>query len=133
MGISLPIAAQSQETLICLADLSTGFQFKNGNWTIANFTTGNDRFIVKPLTQQERLIQPFNYIVTRIGESTATHECNRRPDSSQMICGGLGIGMIVNFTTLRFQEIYGLGFIDGNDRPGGDTPAMTIGKCSKVS
>lgn len=131
MGVGLPIAAQSQETLICLADLSTGFRFENGNWNIARFTTGNDRFLVRPLTDNERVNSSFNYIITRIGESTPSHECLRRPGSSRIICGGLGLGMIVDFATLRFQEVYGRGFIDGIDGPG-DTPSITIGKCSKV-
>jgi hypothetical protein len=39
--------------------------------------------------------------------------------------------MLIDTTALRYQELYGLGFIDGEDKPG-NTPFLTIGKCTRL-
>lgn len=131
VGLASPSASQSQETLICLADLSTGFRLENGNWTITQFNTGNQRFLVSPIKDQDPLKASFNYTVTRIGDAAPRYYCSRIVNQTQMVCGGMGWGFVVNFSTLRFQDIYGIGFLDGTDQPG-NTPGMTIGKCSRV-
>ncbi len=38
----------------------------------------------------------------------------------------------MDLDNLRYQEIYGYGYVDGMDRPT-DTPSIAIGKCVKVS
>lgn len=45
-----------------------------------------------------------------------------------IVCGGLFSGFVLNIETLRFQQVYGYGYVD--DRPINNTPSITAGKCS---
>lgn len=119
------------ETYLCTADLSTGFRFDQGQWNIARFKTNSDRFIVYSIDSGQT-----KYEVKRVGSDKIQHKCERpwlsdRVHSHRIICGGQGIGFMLDLLTLRFQSIYGIGFIGGEDGPD-DTPALTIGKCSTI-
>lgn len=122
------------ETLLCVGELSTGFRLDGKNWTIAKFNTDKDRYVVKPVKLKDYSGSPVNYEVTQLGEQYAIHECFRAEGNAgiEMVCGGLGMGFIVNFKTLRYQETYGIGYLDGEDKPG-NTPAISIGKCSPLN
>jgi hypothetical protein len=124
-------ASAASETLLCVADMSTGFAMENNDWAIARFNVKDVRFVVKPVKPHNRLGYDVNYEVTKIGDSQASHHCNRGNGAEAIACGGLGWGIIVNFRTLRFQEYYGIGYADGRD-DGQNTPYLTIGKCAPL-
>ncbi|QKC83461.1 hypothetical protein EB232_19240 [Mesorhizobium sp. NZP2077] len=70
--------------------------------------------------------------MTKLGNDYPTHQCkNDLPPGGKihLVCGGLGFGFVFNEATLRFQQFYGFGFIDGDSA---ETPAITIGKCSSI-
>jgi hypothetical protein len=124
-------ANAASETLLCVADMSTGFAMEGKEWVTARFTVKDLRFVVKPVTPYEYLGKEVNYEVTKMGESYPSHRCNRGDGAEQMSCGGLGWGFTVNFRTLRYQDYYGIGYVDGRDN-GDNTPSVTIGKCVQL-
>lgn len=121
-------ANAASETLLCVADMSTGFAMDGKEWVTARFNVKDQRIVVKPVTPYEYLGQQVNYEVTKMGESYPSHRCVRSDGAEGMTCGGLGWGFTVNFRTLRYQDYYGIGYVDGRDN-GDNTPSITIGKC----
>ena len=124
----------AQENLLCLGEKSTGFHWNGSSWDATTFNVTDARYVVKPVAEYEYVDgNKVNYEITRLGESFSAHKCFRGMYNGaavdQIACGGLGFGFIVNFKTLRFQEVYTLGFVDGSDA-GGNTPSLTIGRCS---
>ncbi|PWJ87390.1 hypothetical protein C8D77_117106 [Mesorhizobium loti] len=122
---SLPAEAGQ---FFCAADLSTGFKFTGTGWLSTNFIVTDMRFTIAPADSSGS-----TYTVTKLGEAYPTHRCtNDLPPGGpiHLLCGGLGSGFVFNEATLRFQETYGFGFIDGDSTQ--DTPAITIGKCSSI-
>ncbi|MDX0499010.1 hypothetical protein GOC68_22475 [Sinorhizobium medicae] len=123
-------SAYGANTLFCAAERSTGFVPENGEWKSADFKTQNSKLLIAPTKI------PDNYEIKEVGQKTPRHTCvrNKFNDGTyyqQMVCGGLGYGIIVNFETLRFVEVYTIGYID-NDQSGDNTPAITVGKCSEI-
>lgn len=123
--LAAPSVAEAQSrTYLCIGDLSTGFVWKDGIWKEATFHVQEDRFAVK--------IEGMSVSVTQIGRDYPSHTCSLAvADADQFACGGLGYGFVMNLTTLRYQDFYGLGYVDGSDSAN-NTPSLTIGKCSPL-
>ncbi len=132
LAMIYPAKAQQQETLLCLGEQSTGFKFEGQDWKAVHFNVKNDKFVVRPTKELDGPFGKFNYIVTRIGSNDTKHYCTRGENSSQMACGGLGYGFVVNFKTLRFQDYYGICYV-GGENSNDNTPSMTIGTCSRIN
>jgi hypothetical protein len=116
--------ALADASYLCIGDLSTGFRYDGERWTTTTFNVDNDKFAVK--------VVGVKVEVTRIGSSYPIHQCDLyAEDAVQFACGGLGYGFVMNFQSLRFQDFYGIGYVDGKD-DSPDTPATTIGKCSPL-
>lgn len=127
--------ARSAQQFLCLGDKSTGFKWNGTEWAITKFSTKDDRFILqekqKPLVWQGRT---FTYEVKRFGDRQAGEllcEANETSGNLRLICGGLGSGILFDSGSMRFHELYGLGYVDGKDAPG-NTPALTIGTCTRL-
>jgi hypothetical protein len=125
LSLAAASAAEAQtRTYLCIGDLSTGFVWLADTWKETTFHVRNDRFAVK--------IEDLEVTVTRIGNDYPSHTCTLyAADATQFACGGLGYGFVMNLTNLRYQDYYGLGYVDGGDSPD-NTPALTIGKCSPL-
>lgn len=110
------------ENYLCIGDLSTGFFWNGSEWQQTYFNVKADQFVVA--------IDGLTVTVTRVGRSAPTHTCELAVAGiEQAACGGLGYGFVVNFRTLRFQDYYGLGYVNGGDSAD-NTPSLTIGRCS---
>jgi hypothetical protein len=132
-GLSAVIAwpALAQETLVCVADKSTGFSWNGSSWITSDFNTGNQKYLVKPVPEYGTDFK-VNYEIRAFGSDVAKHRCFRKEGWSEVTCGGLHFwGFMLNFESLRFQEYYGVGYVDGRDSVE-NTPALTIGTCSKM-
>ncbi len=117
------------ETYLCVGQLSTGFEWRDGNWQTGARNVSDQVFVVQPSTDNGN-----GYTITRIGDHEPVHYCPTltRPDASiLLICGGLGNGFTFSSKTLRFQENYGIGFTNGGDS-NANTPHLTIGKCARL-
>ncbi|MBX5148503.1 hypothetical protein [Rhizobium lentis] len=120
------------ETLLCVEDVAGGLRFIDGQWQGVKFKTGATQYAITATASD-----PLTYQVKQIGKDFVQFTCSRfKFDngtlSDQIICGGLGYGMIINFAKLRYVEVYSLGYID-DDRSGQNTPSITGGKCSTIS
>lgn len=130
--VASPTRASSHSSL-CIADLSTGFSWNGSEWQHARFNVKDDRFLIEetdPTTNYG-----YNYVVKQIGSKETANQCKRErllnsaEMSSRIVCGGQHIGFLMDTKTLRFQQIYGGSFLNGD---GTNTPSLTIGKCSEL-
>ena len=122
-----PIAEANAHAFLCVGQLSTGFGWGDGKWQVRPFGVEYKVFVVQPGMSDE-------YTVTRIGDAVPTHYCPtlRLSDSSiRLLCGGLGNGFSFSSRTLRFQENYGIGYVD-TANGSANMPYMLIGKCTKL-
>ena len=130
-ALMLPISAHA-ETLLCIDEAAGGVKFFGGEWKGTRFgPPGKSRYIVSPSKND-----PLAYEVKEMGQTYVAHRCNRTlyegAPSEQMVCGGIGYGMIINFRLLRYTEIYTFGYIE-DDRSGSNTPYVSAGKCSVIT
>ncbi len=118
------------DTLLCVEEAAGGLKFVEGTWKGVVFKTGGPQFVVTSSDKK-------SYEIKKVGQQYPTHRCERLklPDgsfASQMTCGGLGYGLILNFDKLRYVEVYTLGYID-EDQSGDNTPSVTGGKCTAIN
>lgn len=120
---------------LCVAQQATGFKWLNERWTQTNFTVEGDSFVVAEVEPHQNFSggETVGVEVTHLGDDYPRHNCPPffAEDSEGIACGGLGYGFVFNRKALRFQEYYGLGYVDGEDAPG-NTPSITIGTCTKL-
>ncbi|WP_428029529.1 hypothetical protein [Ancylobacter sp.] len=107
------------ESYVCIPDMRQGFAFREGHWQAANVTI-KDKLLVKA-TGRGR------YEVSEFGVKKPPSECFR--EGVHVRCGGYIRGFLMNVNTLRFQEFFLQGYVDG-DSP--HTPFMSIGRCSQL-
>lgn len=135
IAMTAPTIAIAQEQFICLGEKATGFKWNGKDWAIANFTVNDDKFLVQEVSPRELLGKTFTFEVKRFGRNDIHFQCERYKTptytSTRIICGGLGYGMLIDTQSLRFQEIYSMGYIDGKDDDA-NTPSITIGTCSRI-
>ena len=125
-------ARAENPTLLCIADQSIGYSMEGQNWTFSRFNSTDKKYVVKPVPERDHNGEKVNYEVTQFGKSTVDYECYRWPDDAEQIaCGGIGWNFMLNFKSLRFQDTYTIGYVDGRD-DGQNTPSMTIGKCAPL-
>src|SRR5262245_65466236 len=131
LAMLLVSPAAALEKYLCIADQSTGFKWDGSEWVTASFRIDNMKFVVYEVAGNAEV----NFEVKQVGEEFPRHSCNGRRFEQEyypaMACGGLGFGFVMSFKTLRFQDYYGIGYVHGPDEPG-NTPSLTIGKCSKL-
>lgn len=115
---------------LCVPDQATGFKWIDGAWQDVTFDTPHT-YLIKEVPEYELGGMFVALEVTQIGRANPTHRCPPIV-GEQVACGGLGMGFVFNRATLRYQEYYGFGYVDGGDSPE-NTPAIEIGKCSPLS
>lgn len=119
---------------LCVAELSTGVRWNGNNWETSTFYTEKEKFVVRYVEGHGQDPTPYNYEVVRLGDEAPIHLCTRLKVEDDFVdgvtCGGLLHNFIMWSSTLRFQSFYGIGYLAG-DAPG-NTPAITVGKCSKI-
>ncbi|MEE1611860.1 hypothetical protein [Microvirga sp. CF3016] len=130
-----PDTASAFEQYLCIGEKATGFNWNGSAWVQATFKVDNDKFLIQETEPTELLGKTFNVEVKRFGSDRVLHQCERGEysgkKSNRIICGGLGYGMLIDAKSLRYQEFYGIGYIDGKDEPG-NTPSLTLGTCTRL-
>lgn len=121
-------AVAQAESFLCVGQLSTGYEWTGERWAIGQMETQDKVFVVQPSADGD------DYSVTQIGAASPSHYCPvlRRPDETLLLfCGGGANSFRFSSKTLRFQEIYGLGYTSGADS-NANVPHMSIGKCVEL-
>lgn len=118
------------ESYLCLAEAAGGVKFLDGKWKGTSFKT-DEKYLIS-----RRPDNPKQFTVTEVGKSYPQHRCDVRflqdgSESKELVCGGLGFGMIISLADLRYTEIYSMGYIE-NDQSGDNTPFVSGGVCSKI-
>jgi hypothetical protein len=136
LAATAPGVALAQEQYICIGEKATGFKWNGTEWTPTTFNVDDDKFLVQeisPLKLGEQPVKlPYAFEVKRFGKNEIYLTCEhfKLGNLSRLYCGGVVNGMIIDTNSLRYQEFYGVGYLDGTDNKG--TPNVTIGKCSRV-
>lgn len=116
------------EELLCIEKAATGFAFEGGDWKSVNFKA-NDKFLIQEIEKDKLLgVNPFTYTVKKFGEKTTFLYCKR--PSSNLVCGGLGYGFVLNFENMRYQYYYGIGYLEESGES--NTPLISIGECTTL-
>ena len=153
-GLSADEAKEGQ-SFLCIPDKSVGFKFndRTKEWDQADFRVGDDKYIVRPTTDEDASLFLFPvskpYAVWILGEDYPDVFCNEGISEFHWLKCGENPQFFLNTYTNRFMYIYhgsymaatiesggrdeegNLTFVDREDT-GGDTPIMEIGKCSKL-
>jgi hypothetical protein len=124
-------AAEAQEQFLCVGTKATGFEWSGKDWVQRNFKVDDDKWLVQEVKPRELRGESFNYEASKLGENRGGVACQRQKGSSRILCGGLAHGILIDVETMRYHEVYGFGYIDGQDRDG-NTPAITLGKCTRI-
>lgn len=75
--------------------------------------------------------ETFTFEVKQFGKDAPLFRCTRPGNGNRIVCGGLGTGMLIDMGTMRYQELYGFGYINGVDKDA-NTPSLTIGTCARA-
>lgn len=116
---------------LCVPEMSTGFKWMNDRWESVNFNTPH-QYVLAEVEPYEMGTETIGLEVTEIGKDYPAHRCPPLANI-QVACGGLGMGFIFNVEALRYQELFGFGYVDGGEADGETgTPYLEIGKCSPL-
>jgi hypothetical protein len=120
---------------ICTADMATGFSYKGGAWSSANFEP-NRKFIVSRTAQggQSASVPDAKWSVLVLGDKGPSNDCPEFDTLGNLVCLGPFSEFRMSKESLRFLYSYLSGYWD---RPplgseAGDTPYIAIGKCSPM-
>src|SRR5262249_50270566 len=118
LAILSPSSALTAEQLLCIGEQSAGFRWDGKSWVATIFSVEKDKFLVQETEPTKGLFgKLYSYEMRRFGSNELPTSCERPKSdtgmSSRIVCGGLGYGMLVDVELMRFQEVYGLGYING--------------------
>lgn len=115
--------SSAQQAYVCLANSSTGFSYNSNtrSWDRTNFKTGDEKKLLKKFSG--------GWEWSSFGEAS-TQKCGEINSYGYLNCDILFGTLRFNKNTLRYIETYTVGYLDGDK--GGDTPSITIGKCSAL-
>lgn len=128
----LATAAAPAQSWLCIADKATGFIYERGQWVSADFKP--EKFVLKRApyfdcsdvkVENCKTTEAYQWISfgSESGEPCSFHE-------ETIVCGTAFSRTFLYRKTLRFSHFYFVGYIDGDK--GGDTPSVTIGKCTTL-
>ena len=128
---SLAAVAFAQDSYLCVPVKSTGFEFLNGAWEVANFSIDQERFILRRSREGEGHLDAEWVIFAQVNESIVLATCPTDFSSSGLLsCESSRVRWRFNRQTLRFQYWYYGGYTFGDDQLNG--PSMAIGDCSPL-
>jgi len=125
---------ENESTYFCVSEESTGFQYKAGKWSRANFEVSNDKFIIRKIKPGELYFKDKThpYGMFPLGKKAPYLRCLAPTKASGIIRCPAGIGeLFFSPESGRFLRTYTAGYWTGTDSDG-DTPHITMGRCSKI-
>ena len=122
-------AAAAADSYICSPEKSTGFTFNKGNrqWDMARFAVEGKKYFVKNEKGSWQWLESED-------TDRSPVRCSDFNNYDSLSCTGF-YEIVFNRKSLRFQKIYGEGYVTspeaiGTDKEGAATPYMEIGTCS---
>jgi hypothetical protein len=122
-------AAVAADAYICVPEKSTGFTFNKANrqWDVARFAVEGKKYFLKSDKGSWQWLESGDS-----GRSPV--RCGEFNNYDSLSCTGL-YEIVFNRKSLRFQKIYGDGYVGnpeaiGTDKEGAATPYLEIGACS---
>ena len=122
-------AAIAADSYVCIPEKSTGFTFNKAarQWDVARFGVERKKYFVKNDKGSWRWLESED-------SDRSPVTCNDFNPYDSMSCTGF-YEIVFNRKSLRFQKIYGEGYVSnpeavGTDKEGAATPYFEIGTCS---
>lgn len=122
-------AAASADSYVCIPEKSTGFTFNKGNrqWDMARFAVEGKKYSVKNEKGSWQWLESED-------SDRSPVRCSDFNNYDSLSCTGF-YEIVFNRKSLRFQKIYGEGYVTspetiGTDKEGAATPYLEIGTCS---
>jgi hypothetical protein len=117
----------AQQSYICIADSSTGFDFNKTTkkWYPKHFDVKDSKYV---LSRKNNIWE-----WKEIGQQVPMIKCGEFDGNGYLYCSGIET-LRFNKNNLRFLLIYNVGYVTAGviGVDGEDSPAMTIGKCSPM-
>src|SRR5690242_17526309 len=123
LSLQLIAAPAVAENYICVADQAVGFGFNKATkqWEITKFSVADEKYTMTT-EGGERMWKKFgDPLRLPCTENPGTISCNIGPWQY----------VILDKTTLRYQDVYTFGYVGGQDSPH-NTPYIQIGRCSSM-
>ena len=119
----------------CDVDMAVGFYWgeSSRSWTPKVFRSMRT-YVVRALPERDKFGNPPRspWGVFDDDGDVPVLPCPELPrDRSRLICGGIGLGFVLNPEALRFQHNYLGGYVAGRDN-NDDTPMVESGRCRLV-
>ena len=122
-------AAAAADSYLCIPEKSTGFTFNKGNrqWDMARFAVEGKKYSVKNEKGSWQWLESED-------SDRSPVRCSDFNNYDSLSCTGF-YEIVFNRKSLRFQKIYGEGYVTspetiGTDKEGAATPYLEIGTCS---
>ena len=127
---------KSPSAYLCIADMSTGFKYKDGRWQSASFDVTDHKYILRRTKESDSsLLKDAAWVWGELGDEYMVRCKTTSPESKGFIsCEDIAVNVTVNVNSLSFQIIQDLGYVRSDRDYGEDssTPFLEIGKCSPL-
>jgi len=136
VALSIFAATVNADQWLCVADKSTGFQFKDGKWGQVRFKIDESKFILRKFREDEDGFGKSGpYGVMQLGSDYPLYKCSELTDWGDgmrfFYCDSVNGDFRFSTVSGRFIRSYMGGYWDGKDN-NNDTPLIEIGRCSKI-
>ena len=142
LALLLPGVAVAKEQWLCIATLSTGFAYRDGEWKTTQFKVDDDKFIftrerderIKDIDESYWPSGYWNYSIVELG-SDFRWGCDpsrlmvKENNFIGTICASFG-NLHLSLDTMRYMRSSMWGYTVG-DKPD-STPNITIGACAPL-
>ena len=135
LSLLTPSAAHPVTKYLCIATQAVGFSFdrQTGQWRPARFSVRGEKYLLEKRSQ--------GWSWNQFGSSSPGGKCGDVNAGGYISCQDAAKEISFDQKTLRFQEIYPLGYVGGLWRAlgnanveveGSDTPSIEIGVCTAL-
>jgi len=137
--LSLPIVPfafaeddKTPDAYLCIAEMATGFVYKNDKWQITRLNIDGSKYLLRR-TKDGDFIPEHAWVWLEFGQDKSIDSCEKDiSEKGFLTCEGIGMTILINVNTLRYQSVYTLGYVVSEVGYNGGTPYMEIGKCSPI-
>lgn len=132
-----PAAAGDYGRFLCTPLAAAGFQARDGVWSSAPADREARPYRVQPIDPADSLDGKSDYRAVIATGDHVPMECRSLakhddPETARILCGGLGWGFLMDTGTMRYQELFGIGYVENETPQDAIAPYLAIGTCKRI-
>jgi hypothetical protein len=136
---TLALGGKAAESYVCAADHAAGIKFDNASKRWSGTVFRADEKVVLSLATSEEAQRGAAWVVKELGKSFPSFVCKEGfNDAGYIHCVGFG-EFRFNRKNGRYLSTYTMGYVDDGlsentlfGKEGANTPAVKVGKCSRI-